>query len=156
MSVIMTFMFEPAKLQMNCARASGTRIFRRAADGRPTLVPSAMRRAHDRLLIARSLELSRKGCRLILRGERLVGATWCFCVHLRMIRGTSPLPPGPDPVPGGIGGFPRRRSGTQGRMDRLDSKDGHGPSPDGVRAVPPGQAAAREELARRLRRVTGA
>ena len=24
MSVIITFMFEPAKLQMNCARASGT------------------------------------------------------------------------------------------------------------------------------------
>ncbi|MFL5790001.1 MAG: hypothetical protein ACJ76A_00725 [Actinomycetota bacterium] len=39
-------------------------------------------------------------------------------------------------------------------MDRLDSNDGHGPSPDGVRAVPPGQAAAREELARRLDRVT--
>src|SRR6201987_3965478 len=28
MSLIMTFMFEPAKLQMNCARASGTSIFR--------------------------------------------------------------------------------------------------------------------------------
>ena len=28
MSVIITFMFEPAKLQMNCASASGTSIFR--------------------------------------------------------------------------------------------------------------------------------
>ena len=36
MSVIMTFMFEPAKLQMNCARASGTKIFRSAAEGRAT------------------------------------------------------------------------------------------------------------------------
>ena len=36
MSVIMTFMFEPAKLQMNCASASGTRIFRNA--------PGAVRR----------------------------------------------------------------------------------------------------------------
>ena len=29
MSLIITFMFEPAKLQMNCARASGRRILRR-------------------------------------------------------------------------------------------------------------------------------
>ncbi len=43
MSVIMTFMFEPAKLQMNCARASGTRIFRSAAEGRPTVPSSPMR-----------------------------------------------------------------------------------------------------------------
>ena len=35
MSVIITFMFEPAKLQMNCANASGTRTRRKAADGRP-------------------------------------------------------------------------------------------------------------------------
>ena len=28
MSVIITFMFEPAKLQMNCASASGNRIWR--------------------------------------------------------------------------------------------------------------------------------
>src|SRR3954453_18610238 len=34
MSVIMTFMFEPAKLQMNCANASGTRTFRNPGDGR--------------------------------------------------------------------------------------------------------------------------
>ena len=33
MSVIITFMFEPAKLQMNCASASGIRTLRRAADG---------------------------------------------------------------------------------------------------------------------------
>ena len=44
MSVIITFMFEPAKLQMNCASASGTRIFRRAIDGRPTATLSAMSR----------------------------------------------------------------------------------------------------------------
>ena len=31
MSVIITFMFEPAKLQMNCASASGTSIFRKDA-----------------------------------------------------------------------------------------------------------------------------
>ena len=37
MSLIITFMFEPAKLQMNCASASGTRIFRSDPDGRPTL-----------------------------------------------------------------------------------------------------------------------
>ncbi len=30
MSVIMTFMFEPAKLQMNWAKASGTSILRKA------------------------------------------------------------------------------------------------------------------------------
>jgi hypothetical protein len=30
MSVIITFMFEPAKLQMNCASARGTSIRRRA------------------------------------------------------------------------------------------------------------------------------
>ena len=42
MSVIMTFMFEPAKLQMNCASASGTRIFRNAPEVRPTLTPSSM------------------------------------------------------------------------------------------------------------------
>jgi hypothetical protein len=38
MSLIMTFMFEPAKLQMNCASASGTSIFRSdpaTAAGRP-------------------------------------------------------------------------------------------------------------------------
>ena len=32
MSVIITFMFEPAKLQMNCARAKGTSIRRRLVD----------------------------------------------------------------------------------------------------------------------------
>jgi hypothetical protein len=30
MSLIITFMLEPAKLQMNCARASGTKVLRRA------------------------------------------------------------------------------------------------------------------------------
>jgi hypothetical protein len=46
MSVIITFMFEPAKLQMNCARASGTSTRRRAlvgpraVPGSGTLVPS--------------------------------------------------------------------------------------------------------------------
>jgi hypothetical protein len=35
MSLIITFMFEPAKLQMNCARASGARKLRRE-----TVVPS--------------------------------------------------------------------------------------------------------------------
>jgi hypothetical protein len=32
MSVIITFMFEPAKLQMNWARASGTSMRRRSGD----------------------------------------------------------------------------------------------------------------------------
>ena len=50
MSVIITFMFEPAKLQMNCASASGTRIFRREPDGRPTLTRSAMSRNISRSL----------------------------------------------------------------------------------------------------------
>ena len=36
MSVIITFMFEPAKLQMNCASASGTSTLRSAAGGRLT------------------------------------------------------------------------------------------------------------------------
>jgi hypothetical protein len=31
MSLIITFMFDPAKLQMNCASASGARNLRRAA-----------------------------------------------------------------------------------------------------------------------------
>jgi hypothetical protein len=35
MSLIITFMFEPAKLQMNCARASGISTFRNAGDGLP-------------------------------------------------------------------------------------------------------------------------
>src|SRR5215211_4655034 len=42
MSLIMTFMLEPAKLQMNWARARGTRTLRRAADGRPAETCSAM------------------------------------------------------------------------------------------------------------------
>ena len=40
MSVIITFMFEPAKLQMNWARASGTRTRRSAVDGRPAVPAS--------------------------------------------------------------------------------------------------------------------
>ena len=44
MSLIITFMFEPAKLQTNCASASGTRMCRREPDGRPTLTPSATSR----------------------------------------------------------------------------------------------------------------
>jgi hypothetical protein len=35
MSLIMTFMFDPAKLQMNWAKASGTSALRNALDGRP-------------------------------------------------------------------------------------------------------------------------
>jgi hypothetical protein len=34
MSLIITFMFEPAKLQMNWARARGTSALRNALDGR--------------------------------------------------------------------------------------------------------------------------
>src|SRR6266480_846802 len=40
MSLIITFMFEPAKLQMNCASASGISIRRRAGDG-PDAVTSS-------------------------------------------------------------------------------------------------------------------
>jgi len=40
MSLIITVMFEPAKLQMNWARASGTSTLRNALDGRPTAPPS--------------------------------------------------------------------------------------------------------------------
>ena len=53
MSLIITFMFEPAKLQMNCASASGTRIFRSEPDGRPTLTPSVTGHRHPRCLLAR-------------------------------------------------------------------------------------------------------
>jgi hypothetical protein len=35
MSLIITFMFEPAKLQMNCAKAKGTSTRRKALEGRP-------------------------------------------------------------------------------------------------------------------------
>ena len=37
MSLIITFMFEPAKLQMNWARARGTSALRNALDGRPAV-----------------------------------------------------------------------------------------------------------------------
>ena len=43
MSLIMTFMLEPAKLQMNWASASGTRIRRRAEADAPAGPPSAGR-----------------------------------------------------------------------------------------------------------------
>jgi hypothetical protein len=41
MSLIITFMFEPAKLQMNCASASGTSILRSVREGRPAPTVSA-------------------------------------------------------------------------------------------------------------------
>ena len=41
MSLIITFMFEPAKLQMNCARASGTSTPRSALVD-PTPVPASI------------------------------------------------------------------------------------------------------------------
>ena len=41
MSLIITFMFEPAKLQMNWARASGTSTLRKALDGRDLLSHAA-------------------------------------------------------------------------------------------------------------------
>jgi hypothetical protein len=41
MSLIITFMFEPAKLQMNCASASGISICRRAFDGREVPLSAA-------------------------------------------------------------------------------------------------------------------
>src|SRR3954470_7691198 len=42
MSLIITFMLEPAKLQMNWARARGTSTLRKALDGRPPVPCSAM------------------------------------------------------------------------------------------------------------------
>jgi hypothetical protein len=42
MSLIMTFMFEPAKLQMNWARASGSSILRSAAAGSCTAAALVM------------------------------------------------------------------------------------------------------------------
>src|SRR4051812_3765356 len=49
MSLIITFMFEPAKLQMNWARASGTSTLRRAAEGRVDVSATAGRAfSHDR------------------------------------------------------------------------------------------------------------
>ena len=41
MSLIITFMFEPAKLQMNWASASGSSTLRRAAAARPIATSSA-------------------------------------------------------------------------------------------------------------------
>src|SRR5215471_8204992 len=43
MSLIITFMFEPAKLQMNCASASGSRMRRRSAGDRVAFTSSGMR-----------------------------------------------------------------------------------------------------------------
>src|SRR3954447_11838138 len=45
MSVIITFMFEPAKLQMNWASASGARNLRRSGTDRDTVALEAMRAA---------------------------------------------------------------------------------------------------------------
>jgi hypothetical protein len=42
MSLIMTFMFEPAKLQMNWAKASGTSIFRSDEAGTSRAAPLVM------------------------------------------------------------------------------------------------------------------
>jgi hypothetical protein len=42
MSLIITFMFEPAKLQMNWASASGSRILRSDPAGRPAVATSVM------------------------------------------------------------------------------------------------------------------
>ena len=42
MSLIITFMLEPAKLQMNWASASGMSTLRNALDGRPAAPPSAI------------------------------------------------------------------------------------------------------------------
>jgi hypothetical protein len=47
MSLIITFMFEPAKLQMNWASASGTRIRRVAFSGMPHLLPIAVAGFHN-------------------------------------------------------------------------------------------------------------
>src|SRR5215213_5971872 len=47
MSLIITFMLEPAKLQMNCASASGTSIWRRAgAEGAGVTSTTARTRRH--------------------------------------------------------------------------------------------------------------
>src|SRR5690606_10051908 len=48
MSLIITFMFEPAKLQMNWARASGTSILRREPDDPPTPTPTPTASATSR------------------------------------------------------------------------------------------------------------
>jgi hypothetical protein len=58
MSLIMTFMFDPAKLQMNWASASGTSIFRSDEAGivraplvmsmRPSLLPGELARSRPR------------------------------------------------------------------------------------------------------------
>jgi hypothetical protein len=42
MSLIMTFMFDPAKLQMNWAKANGTSIFRSDEAGTFRVVPPVM------------------------------------------------------------------------------------------------------------------
>src|SRR4029450_9270460 len=54
MSVIITLMLGPAKLQMNWARASGTSTCRNAADGRPAVPASATSHLPPRLRDAAS------------------------------------------------------------------------------------------------------
>src|SRR5688500_6726268 len=60
MSVIITFMFEPAKLQMNCASASGTSILRKAGDGRPPAT-GAVASATAELAVELAIEVHRRG-----------------------------------------------------------------------------------------------
>src|SRR5829696_962093 len=48
MSLIITFMFEPAKLQMNWARASGMSTLRNAGSDRPAMSATRVRAEHRR------------------------------------------------------------------------------------------------------------
>jgi hypothetical protein len=71
MSLIMTFMLEPAKLQMNCASASGTSTCRNALDGRPVVLASAtshlLPRNQDATATAGYAEVSDRHPRFCLR-----------------------------------------------------------------------------------------
>jgi hypothetical protein len=70
MSLIITFMFEPAKLQMNCASASGAKNLRRASAGlmdaalsvtSPTLDLHRARAKHPRFAAAAPASTGSRG-----------------------------------------------------------------------------------------------
>src|SRR5213076_2797356 len=61
MSLIITFMFEPAKLQMNCASASGTSTCRNAGGGRPATLSTRPTMATDGACRHHPAEMNRDG-----------------------------------------------------------------------------------------------
>ena len=68
MSLIMTFMFEPAKLQMNCASASGISIFR--SDARSSWATVLVIAAHHHVADDRSRSARARACTTCRRVSR--------------------------------------------------------------------------------------